>query len=147
VKLLVEYLPERGGNETLRNAYNKAMAAVYDEVRDFIVLHYILSQREEPFWRDSRNVPVPDSLQETLALYNETGRISGPRLQLFLEQSYFFILAGNGRLPRRPVIEADVAPSGETWHVLETFREQNRKFAMQMPAHAAYMAELHHRPV
>jgi tryptophan 7-halogenase len=145
VKLLVEYLPERGGNETLRNAYNKAMAAVYDEVRDFIVLHYILSQREEPFWRDSRSVPIPDTLQETLALYDESGRIGTPRLQLFLEPSYFFILAGNGRLPRRPVVEADIAPAGESWHVLESVREQNRKFAMQMPAHAAYMAELHDR--
>jgi tryptophan 7-halogenase len=147
VKLLVEYLPDRGSNEALRSAYNNAMAAVYDEVRDFIVLHYILSQRDEPFWRDSRNVPLSDSLRETLSLYDATGRIENPRLQLFMEPNYFFILAGNGRLPRRPVIEADIAPAGQTRHVLERIREQNRTFVTQMPSHSAYMAELHRRPV
>jgi tryptophan 7-halogenase len=147
VRLLVDYLPDRNFNEALSNAYNAAMAAIYDEVRDFIVLHYILSRREEPFWRDARNVPLPDTLRESLALYDETGRIQNPRLQLFAEPNYFFILAGNGRLPRRTIIEADIASAGETWHVLDRVREQNRQFAAQMPTHGAYLAELHRRPL
>jgi tryptophan halogenase len=147
VRLLVNYLPDRTFSEALRNAYNEAMAAVYDEVRDFIVLHYILSQRDEAFWQDARNVPLPDTLRESLALYDETGRINNPRLQLFLEPSYFFILAGNGRVPRRPIVEADIAPAGETWHVLDRIREQHRQFVAQMPAHNAYLGELHRKPL
>ncbi len=147
VRLLVDYLPDRTFNDALRRAYNAAMAAVYDEVRDFIILHYVLSQRDERFWRDARDVPLPDTLHESLALYDETGRINNPRLQLFLEPSYFFILAGNGRLPRRLVVEADIAPPGETRHVLDRIREQNRQFAAQMPSHGAYLAELHRKPL
>lgn len=145
VRLLAAYLPDCTFNDALRRAYNAAMAAAYDEVRDFVVLHYLLSQRDDVFWRDARNVPVPDTLRESLALYDENGRIDNPRLQLFLEPSYFFILAGNGRLPRRPIVEADVAPAGETWHVLDRIREQNRQFAAQMPGHGAYLAELHRK--
>ncbi|HEX4410174.1 MAG TPA: tryptophan halogenase family protein [Xanthobacteraceae bacterium] len=147
ILMLLEYLPDRQINEALRSTYNARMAGLYDEIRDFIVLHYILTQRDEPFWRDARNVPLPDTLRDTLALYDETGRIDNPRLQLFLDANYFYILAGNGRLPRRPIAEADIAPASETWHLLDRVREQNRAFVARMPDHAAYLAELHRKPV
>jgi tryptophan 7-halogenase len=147
VMLLVEYLPDRTFNEALRRTYNARMAALYDEVRDFIVLHYILARRDEPFWQDARNVPLPDTLRESLSLYEENGRIDLPRLQLFLEISYFFILSGNGRLPRRLVAQAEAARAGEIWHILDRIRQDNRDFAARMPAHAAYLAELHRKPL
>jgi len=147
IMLLVEYLPDRSLNDSLRRAYNARMSAVYDEVRDFILLHYILTERAEPFWRDARNVTLPDSLRECLALYDETGRLEGQRLQLFPETSYFFILSGNGRLPRRQIAEAEAAKAGEVWQVLDRIREENREFAARMPAHAAYLAELHRKPL
>lgn len=146
VRLLVDYLPDRDFNDALRRAYNDTMAAIYDEVRDFIVLHYILSQRDDAFWRDARDVPLPDSLRESLALYDEIGRIQSPRLQLFQEPNYFFILAGSGRLPRRSIVEADLVSAGEIRHVFDRIRAQNREFVARMPAHGAYLAELHRRP-
>jgi len=147
VRLLGDYFPDRGFSDALRRAYNRSMAAVYDEVRDFIVLHYILSQRDEPFWRAARNVPLPDTLAETLAVYDEIGRIGSPRLQLFQEASYFFILAGNGRLPRRLVIETAAGSAAEIWHVMDGIREKSRQFAAQMPPHASYVNELNRKPL
>src|SRR5262249_23696743 len=137
VMLLVEYLPDRHFSDALRHAYNARMSALYDEVRDFIVLHYILAKRDEPFWRDSRNVPLSDSLRECVALYDEPGRIENRRLQLFPEPSYFYILSGNGRLPRRPTLEAEFASAGEIWQLLDRVREENRQFVARMPTHAA----------
>jgi tryptophan halogenase len=143
----VEYWPGRQISDALRHSFNARMAAVYDEVRDFIMLHYILTERDEPFWRDARNVPLPDTLRETLALYDENGRIESPRLQLFLETNYFCILSGNGRLPRRLIAEADIAPAAEIWHILDRIREQNRDFVARMPDHVSYIAELHKKPL
>lgn len=145
VRLLVDYLPDRDFNEALPRAYNNAVAAIYDEIRDFIILHYILSQRGDPFWRDARDVPLPDTLRESLALYEETGRIQSSRLQLFQEPNYFFILAGSGHLPRRPIVEAELAPAGEIRHLFHRIRAQNRDFVARMPTHGAYLAELHRR--
>ena len=147
VMMLVEYLPDRAFNDALQRAYNARMAALYDEVRDFIVLHYILTRRDEAFWRDARNVSLPATLEESLALYDENGRIDTPRLQFFLEASYFFILSGNGRVPRRPIMEAEAAPAGEIWHILDRIRQDNRDFAVRMPTHAAFLAELHRKPL
>ena len=145
ILLLVDYLPDRQFSEALRLAYNRRMAAVYDEARDFIVLHYILAGRDEAFWREARNVPLPDSLRESLEIYGETGRIDSQRLQLFTETSYFCILSGNGRLPRRPIVEADLAPAAEIWQILDRIRRENREFAARMPGHGAFLAELHRK--
>jgi tryptophan halogenase len=143
VTLLVNYLPDRDFSDALRRTYNARMAEVYDEIRDFIVLHYITAQRDEPFWRDARNVPLPDSLRETLAAYDETGRIDSARLQLFPETSYYFILAGNGRYPRRPIVQADIASPGEIWQILDRIRTENREYTARMPSHNAFLADLH----
>jgi tryptophan halogenase len=143
ILLLVEYLPDRDFNDALRRAYNARMAATYDEVRDFIVLHYLLAGREEPFWRDARNVPLPDTLRESLAVYEENGRIENVRLRLFIESSYFAILTGNGRLPRRPITEADSANVVELGRLLARVRASNDELAVRMPSHKAVLAELH----
>jgi tryptophan halogenase len=140
---LLEYLPDRDCNDALRRAYNARMADVYDEVRDFIVLHYLLAGREEAFWRDARNVPLPDTLRESLAVYEETGRIENPRLRLFLEPSYFSILTGNARLPRRPIAVADAANVAELGRALARVRASNDELAARLPSHKAVLAELH----
>jgi tryptophan halogenase len=140
---LVEYLPDRDCNDALRRAYNARMAAMYDEVRDFIVLHYLLAGREEPFWRDARNVPLPDTLRESLAVYEENGRIENARLRLFIEASYFAILTGNAKLPRRPIAEADSANVAELGRLLARVRVSNDEMAARMPSHKALLTELH----
>jgi tryptophan 7-halogenase len=140
---LVEHLPDRAFNDASRCAYNAGMAAIHDEARDFIVLHYLLAGREEPFWRDARNVPLPDTLRESLALYAENGRIENPYLRLFPAPSYFAILAGNGRLPRRPIPEAGAADVDEVGRFMARVRAANSELAARLPSHKALLAQLH----
>lgn len=143
VRLLGEYLPDRDFNPALAKTFNSRMADVMDEVRDFILLHYVVTRRTEPFWRDSRAVPLPDSLRDLLDLYDETGRIQSARQQLFHDANYFFILAGAGRLPRRLIPEAESARQPEVWQMLEGVRAENGRFVERMPSHAAYLSKLH----
>jgi tryptophan halogenase len=50
------------------------MVADYEEIRDFIVLHYVTTQRDDtPFWRDYQQVPPPESLRERIALFKAAG--------------------------------------------------------------------------
>jgi len=147
VKLLVKFLPDRGFNEALRAAYNNEMSELYDEVRDFIVLHYWLARRDEPFWRDARNVPLPESLRDRIALYDETGRIETNKRELFPETSWFYIFSGNGRLPKRMIVEAEVAGRAEIWQILDRIRAENREFTEHMPSHKSYLDLLHRTPV
>ena len=144
---LAHFLPDRTMDDALRRAFNRRMGQVYDEVRDFIVLHYLLAGRDEPFWQDSRAVPVTDTLAELLELYDATGRIEVARLGLFQPQSYYSILAGSGRLPRRLIPEVETTQAGQIWHYLDTVRAENRRFVGHMPTHGDYLAQIHRKPL
>ncbi len=147
LELLLEYLPDRSLNPALVRTYNKKMTAVLEEVRDFIILHYILSEHGgRHFWQDSRNVPVPDTLLAMLELYDEAGKIEDDRVSLFREPSLYFILSGNGRLPRRPHRQAEFADPDKVCEVLGKIRAQNNSLAARLPTHGAQMKDLHGLP-
>jgi tryptophan halogenase len=77
VRWLATYFPDQDFPEPLRARYNKLSNALYDEVRDFICLHYALGNRtDDPYWIDARNMEVPDSLAENLELWKHT--LPGP---------------------------------------------------------------------
>jgi tryptophan halogenase len=143
LELLMEYFPDRTFNQALKSAYNESMSSVYDETRDFILLHYLLSRREDSrFWRDSRSVEVPDALRDLLALYDEAG-IVPQGLSPFPPTSYHFILAGNGRLPRRPSPHAHRADFQEVRQIMDRIRARNLDVADPLPTHQALMRSLH----
>ena len=77
VRWLTTYFPDQDFPDPLRKRYNKLSNALYDEVRDFICLHYALGNRtDDPYWIDARNLEVPDSLAENLELWQHT--LPGP---------------------------------------------------------------------
>lgn len=147
LELLLDYLPDRDFNPVLRRAYNARMAAIYEEVRDFILLHYLLSTRDtDAFWRDSRRVAVPDSLAQTIALHDECGKVEPNRVALFQEPSLHFLFTGNQRLPRRALVAAEIAPIPRIDQVLGEMRAQNRRLIDSLPPHAELMTALHASP-
>jgi len=146
--LLLAYFPDQTFNKTLIGSYNKAMTQTYEEVRDFIVLHYILSQRDDqPFWRDSRNVPIPDSLRTMMALYEESGFIEPPRATVFAETSYHHIFSGGRLLPRRHSLRADVSDFDEVCRIMDQIKKQNQAQAQTLPTHQELMQWMHRQPV
>lgn len=77
VRWLTLYFPDQDFAEPLRQRYNKLSSALYDEVRDFICLHYALGNRtDDPYWIDARNLEMPDSLAENLELWQHA--LPGP---------------------------------------------------------------------
>jgi hypothetical protein len=85
--------------------YNEAMAELFEQIRDFIVLHYCLSEREDtPFWQAvTREDYLPERVLEQLDAWAQkpvslTDLRKNPLL--FLGPiNYFCILAGLGYLP------------------------------------------------
>jgi tryptophan halogenase len=61
---LLRFFPDMDADPTLAAEYNRRMTADYEEIRDFIVLHYVTTERDDtPFWRDYQQVPLPESLK------------------------------------------------------------------------------------
>jgi tryptophan halogenase len=75
----LRYFPDRDCDPALIREYNRRMIADFEEVRDFIVLHYSTTQRDDtPFWQHCRNLPLPDTLRERIELFKAHGSMRDP---------------------------------------------------------------------
>ena len=144
VELLAQHFPDKTFNEVTVAAYNKRVASLYEEVRDFIVLHYLLNRRDDQaFWQDSRSIEVPSSLAAKIDLYDEMGLLDPVRDTLFREGSYYSIFTGGGRLPRRLIPQSYLPEQDRVSAILEKVREQNKSLAGALPTHQALMEHVH----
>ncbi len=65
--MIAELFPHAGPVDAPAARFNALMTARYERIADFLKLHYCLSRREEPFWRDNRDpATIPDTLQALL---------------------------------------------------------------------------------
>jgi tryptophan halogenase len=142
---LIECFPSRSLEPGLRNLYNERIARVYDDVRDFVLLHYLLTERDEhAFWRDARRVAVPDSLARLLELYDASGMIlESERNPVFRETNYLHILAGGGRFPEHGHPRVGWSDLGRVVQLLHHIRRQNGQVASKLPLHQELMAAIH----
>ncbi len=76
----LRYFPDRDCDAALMREYNRRMIADFEEVRDFIVLHYAATARDDtPFWQWCRNIPLPDTLRERIELFKGHGAMARGR--------------------------------------------------------------------
>jgi tryptophan halogenase len=70
----VEFLKFVGQTPTLRNLFNQTWANTWDEIRDFLALHFILNTRlDTPYWRACRVETNVDAIKPLLDFYKENG--------------------------------------------------------------------------
>ncbi len=109
VRWLLAYFPNRDFAEPLRARYNRTATQLYDEVRDFICLHYALGNRtDSQYWRDTREaLDVPDSLAANLELWKHAlpTRYDLDSASMFSYRVYHAVLLG------KRVYETGFAPS------------------------------------
>ncbi len=96
---LVNRFPDRSMNPVLANDFNRIMEALYEEVRDFIVMHYYTANRPEPFWLAARSeVVLPETLRHRLELWRSTlpASIDTAGQRLFDHWNYTCVLYSKG---------------------------------------------------
>lgn len=62
--LLMHRLPNY--DQEIIEEYNKAINGILDNIRDFVILHYITNREDTDFWKDVKKMPLPESLEKNL---------------------------------------------------------------------------------
>ena len=94
---LIHMFPQNGISEAQVNEYNRQSKVEYEQIRDFIILHYHVNQRDDSqLWRDLRAMDVPESLTAKIKLFQETGKIFREQNDLFNEGSWLQVMLGQG---------------------------------------------------
>jgi tryptophan 7-halogenase len=106
---LLTLMPRDHITQRISDLYNKEMLAEYIGVKDFLIAHYHVTEREDtPFWRYCKNMKLPDSLQSRLDLFKEIGHANSQKSELFQDVSWVAILHGQGLTPESYHPMADV---------------------------------------
>ena len=138
---LIALFPGRGFRTADIDEYNRQSDFEFRDVRDFIVAHYKVTEREDtPFWAYCRHMDVPDSLAERIELFESSGRffVHG-KAELFREESWVQVLIGQGLAMGHDPI-ADVIPEEQLRAFLRDVEEVIEDVANSMPGHADFIA-------
>lgn len=139
---LLALFPDRRFNSAERDEYNRQMRTVFEDVRDFIILHYKATRRDDSdFWNYCRNMEVPDSLAGKLELWHSKGRLFREGFELFGTPSWVAVLFGQGVLPLETEPAVDAIDPEMAREALEKMRLSYRQMAEHMPRHADFIAQ------
>lgn len=138
---LLALFPDRRFDPAERDAYNRQMKDVFEDVRDFVILHYKATRRDDSdFWNYCRTMDVPDSLETRLELWRSKGRVFREGCELFGTASWVAVLLGQGIVPQEQEPAAYAIDQAMIADALDKMRESYRSMAEHMPAHADFIA-------
>jgi len=140
VSRLLAMFPDRTFDPRLVAEYNRLSQIQFEQVRDFIILHYKASRRDDTsFWRQVRDMPVPESLSRRMELFRSSGRFFRFEDELFSEASWIAVMLGQGVWPEVHDPLADALDPRLVTSRLAGLRQLMRETADQMPTHQAYL--------
>jgi tryptophan halogenase len=100
LSFFLRYYPDKQCNPALIREFNRRMTTDFEEVRDFIMLHYAASsRRDSPFWQWWQTVELPDSLQQRIELFRAQGASRDGVDELFRASSWQSVFEGMGIRP------------------------------------------------
>jgi tryptophan halogenase len=140
--MLLTLFPDRNFRSAEIDRYNKIIGADYERVRDFLVLHYSTTERNDSdMWRHCRNVSKPDSLQERIDLFQSHGRILREDFELFPAQSWLYVFVGQNIMPQSDDPLVDILDPKVVNDNLANIRDVVHKCAQAMPAHEDFIKQ------
>lgn len=141
VTKLVMAMPTKTFPQSLIDEFNRQTRFEYEDVRDFIVLHYKATRRNDSaFWTYCRENPISQSLQDRMTLFEETGRIFVSELELFKKASWLAVFWGQGLRPKTYDPLADDISLNDTVRNLGLMRDVLGRAAIAQPDHGAFLA-------
>jgi tryptophan 7-halogenase len=136
---LLEHFPDLSFSPAIIESYNRELIGEMETIRDFIILHYGLTQRDDtPFWSYCQSMKLPDSLSQRVELYRRTGRIRPEARELFTDLSWFYIFEGMGVRPDRHDPLIDIVPREQLRELLGDVANSVAALTAAAPSHDSY---------
>ena len=139
ISKLLALFPDRDFDNQVIDEYNRVSVTEFERIRDFIILHYKLTQRDDsPMWRATAAMDVPDTLQLKLDHFRKYGRLLAREMDLFAPPSWLAVHIGQLNFPDSTDPLADYrGVNGREW--LAKLRSAMTAAAAQAPTHQQFI--------
>ena len=140
---LVDLFPSQAFDPVTIAEYNRVTTTEYDLIRDFLILHYKQTQRDDtPFWRHCRDMAVPDSLAHKIALFEANGHLYRDADDLFREASWIQVMLGQNVEPRGWHRQADAVTDAQLSQFMGDVEALVTRATAPLPEHADYVERM-----
>jgi tryptophan halogenase len=140
---LMALWPNKRFDQIEVDRFNAETVREYTDIRDFLVMHYNATERDDtPFWDYCRTLTPPEGLAYKLDMFRANGRIFREHNELFTETSWLAVIVGKGVEAHGYHPAADLMSEGETLERLRHIRGVVRETANAMPLHEDYLRQI-----
>jgi tryptophan halogenase len=137
---LMTLFPTRNFTQAEIDRYNALSVREYVDIRDFLVLHYMATERNDtPYWDFCRNIVPPPGLAEKLKIFRSSGRVFREHEELFTETSWQAVLIGQEIRAGGYHPAADLLADEETLTRLRHIRQVVADTADQFPTQREFL--------
>jgi tryptophan halogenase len=134
IQRLLALFPDKPISPLERDEYNRGMGELYDDLRDFVILHYKATQRDDSeLWRYVSSMEVPESLARKMQLWRLHGRVFREGHELFGPVSWVAVMLGQNLWPDAYDTIADSLDERKVSEAMAQMREDYRKAAEALP--------------
>lgn len=137
---LMKLLPNGDIDPQLVDEFNRKFDFEMESVRDFIILHYCATEREDSsFWRYCKNMEVPESLARRIDIFKRNGTLALHPKELFQTDSWTQVLIGQRIIPEsyHPIV--DQMSEAELANFLQGLQGVVAQKVSQMPSHQQFI--------
>ncbi len=139
---LMKMFPFGGNTALLAEQYNREVQLEAETIRDFIILHYHLTERDDnPFWDHYRTMEIPESLAHRMAIFKENGYAWLDDVGLFRVDSWVQVMMGQGITPEQHHKGSCVIPTQGLKEQMMALRKRVETSVAQLPKHADFIKQ------
>lgn len=137
---LIKHYPHQGIKLAEVDEYNVQTREEFEHVRDFIILHYHLNQRDDSqFWRECQGMDIPESLRHKMTLFKTAGKLFTPHEALFSDIAWQQVMIGQGLIPEDYHPLADALTEQQLADLFSNLAGLMRNEAAKLPNHDDYL--------
>jgi len=140
---LLHLFPHNGICGSTVAEYNKQSQIEYEQIRDFIILHYHVNKRtDSSFWQDLANMSIPTSLEHKIQLFKDNGKLFREQNDLFLEASWLQVMVGQGIEPNDHHPIANNLSEVQLMDMLKRLKEIKNEPLPKLPSHDEFIENI-----
>jgi tryptophan halogenase len=159
---LAKHFPDKRFDQVLTDRFNHEIETMFDDTRDFIQAHFVLSPRvDTPFWKANKDLYLPDQMREKIAMYKAGlpfnapvtdertyyGNFDAEFRNFWTNGSYYCIFSGLGLQPDHPLPALMHRPDSISGAaaLFDQVKAQQRELVITLPTNYQYLRLLHDR--